>query len=62
MTQQYIQLQTRAKEIQQFNPGGPDQEHNVRPWPSHLQISLIVGTAKESEVRPAGVQLKRKAK
>ena len=35
-TQQYIQLNTTAKEIQQLNPGGPDQRHNIRPQPSHL--------------------------
>ena len=43
-----IQLNTRAKEIQQLNPGGPDQRHNIRPQPSHKQIGLSVGTVIES--------------
>ena len=33
-TQQYIHLNTGAKEFQQLNPGGPDQRHNFRPQPS----------------------------
>ena len=39
-TQPYIQLNTRVKEIQHLNPGGPDQTHNIRFQPSHLQKSL----------------------
>ena len=35
-----MQLNTRAKEIQQLNPDGPDQRRDIRPQPSHLQISL----------------------
>ena len=35
---------------------------SIRPLPSHHQISLLVGTVIESEVRSTGVQLKRKAK
>ena len=30
-TQQYIQLNTGVKEIQQLNPGGPEHRHNIRP-------------------------------
>ena len=29
-TQQYIKLNTRAKEIQQVNPGGPDNSQSIR--------------------------------
>ena len=35
-TQQYIQLNTGAKEIQQLNPGGPSNRHNIRPQTFHL--------------------------
>ena len=35
-TQLYIQLNTRAKEIQQFNRGGPHQSHDIRPQTSNL--------------------------
>ena len=35
-TQQYIKLNTRAKEIQQVNPGGPENSQSIRPQPSHL--------------------------
>ena len=38
--QQYIQLSTGAKEIQQFNPGGSDNRHSIRPQPSNLYLSL----------------------
>ena len=31
MTQQYIKLNTRAKEIQQLNPGLHDNSQNIRP-------------------------------
>ena len=31
-TQQYIKLNTRAKEIQQVNPGGPDNSQGIRPY------------------------------
>ena len=34
-TQQYIKLNTGAKEIQQVNPGGPDKCQSTRPLPSH---------------------------
>ena len=43
-TQQYMKLNTGAKEIQQVNPGGPDNSHCIRPLPSHQKISLLVGT------------------
>ena len=33
-TQQYIKLNTRAREIQQVNPRGPDNSRNIRPLPS----------------------------
>ena len=63
-TQQYIQLNTGVKEIQQLNLSGPDNRHRIRPKPYmyHLKISLKVGNVIESEVQLAGVQLKRKAK
>ena len=32
-TQQYKQLNTGAKEMQQFNPGGPDHRHNIMTQP-----------------------------
>ena len=32
----YIQLNAGAKEVQQLNPGGPDQRHGIMPQPSHL--------------------------
>ena len=35
-TQQYIQLNTRAIEIKQLNPGGSDHRHNIRRQPSQL--------------------------
>ena len=38
--QQYIKLGTGAKEIQQANPGGPDNSQSIRPIPSHQKISL----------------------
>ena len=38
--QQYLQLNTGAKTNPQLNHGGPDQWQNIRPNPSHLQISL----------------------
>ena len=31
MTQQYKQLNTGIKDIQQLEPGGPDHRHNTRP-------------------------------
>ena len=34
-SQQYIQLIIGAKDIQQLNPGGPEQRHNIR----HLTVS-----------------------
>ena len=34
-TQQYIKLNTGAKEIQQVNPGGPDNSQSIRPLSSH---------------------------
>ena len=34
-TQQYIKLNTRAKEIQQVNPSGPDNSQIIRPLLSH---------------------------
>ena len=34
-TQQYIKLNTGAKEIQKVNPGGPDNSQSIRPLPSH---------------------------
>ena len=61
MTQQYI-LNTGAKEIQHFNPSEHDNRPSTRPHPSHLYISAYFGTITESEVQPAGMQLKRKAK
>ena len=42
MIQQYIQLNTRAKEIQQLNHGRPDQRHTIRPKPSHQAAFSIV--------------------
>ena len=30
-SQQYIKLNTRAREIQQVNPGGPDNSQSIRP-------------------------------
>ena len=30
----------RSKEIQQVNPGGPDNSQSIRPLPSHQEISL----------------------
>ena len=41
-TQQYIKLNTEAKEIQTVNPGGPDNSKIIRPLPSHQNISLKV--------------------
>ena len=35
-TQEYIKLNTRAKEIQQVNPDGPDNSNSIRPQSSHL--------------------------
>ena len=35
-----MQLNTGAKEIQQLNPSGPDQRHDIKPKSSHLQLSL----------------------
>ena len=32
-TQQLIKLNTWAKEIQQVNPGGPDNNQSIRPLP-----------------------------
>ena len=60
--QQYMQLNTGPKEIQQLNPGGPDNRRNIRSQPSYLEISFSVGIIIESGVQPASVQLKRKAK
>ena len=34
-SQQYIKLNTGAKEMQQVNPGGPDNSQSIRPLPSH---------------------------
>ena len=34
-TQQYIKLNTGAKEIQQVNLGGPDNSQSIRPLTSH---------------------------
>ena len=31
MTQQYIKLNTRARKLQQVNPGGPDNSQGIRP-------------------------------
>ena len=40
-TQQYIKLNTRAKEIQQVNPGGPDkQPKHQAPTISSIDKSL----------------------
>ena len=56
-----MKLNTGAKEIQQVNPYGPDkQPKHQAPTISSIDKSLI-GTVIESEVRPTGVQLKRKA-
>ena len=35
MTQQYIKPNTGAKEIQEVNPGGPDNSQSTRPLSSH---------------------------
>ena len=35
-TKQYVKLNTGAKEIQQVNPGRPDNSQNIRPQPSYL--------------------------
>ena len=48
-TQQYIKLNTGAKEIQQVNPDGPDNSKSIRLLQSNQYIGLKV---KESEVRP----------
>ena len=37
-TQQYIQLNTEAKEIQQLNHGGLDSRRSIRPQPSFIKI------------------------
>ena len=34
-TQHYIKLNTKAKEIQQANPGGLDNSQSIWPLPSH---------------------------
>ena len=34
-SQQYIKLNTGAKEIKQVNPGGPDNSQSIWPIPSH---------------------------
>ena len=34
-TQQCIKLNTGAKEMQQVNPGGPDNSQRIRHLPSH---------------------------
>ena len=49
---------TRATEIQQLNPGGP--EHRA---PTNITESVLAGVFIKSEARPAraGVQLKRVA-
>ena len=36
-TEQYIQLKTKANEIQQLNPSEPDNRHSIiRPQPAHV--------------------------
>ena len=40
ITQPYIQLNTRAKEIKQLNPGRSDQRHDIWPQSSNFLISL----------------------
>ena len=37
-TQQYIKLNTGAKEIQQVNCGGPDNSQSIKPQPSQFWI------------------------
>ena len=46
----------RAKGIQQWNPGGPDQRQSTKPQPTWLKVFI------KSEARPAGVLLNRAAK
>ena len=40
-TQQYIQLNTGAKEIKQFTAGGPDNRPNIKPKPSQVIFSVL---------------------
>ena len=49
-----------ATEVQQLNPGGPDQSRSSDP--SQLNWKLYAGAIIMSEGRPVGVQLKRSAK
>ena len=59
MTQQFIQVNTRVKEIQQLNPGGPDLRRwfedvlSQIPLNSHKHSVLFVGKrhAMQTEIR-----------
>ena len=52
---------TRAKENQQLNPGGPSNIQK-RSGPNQLEYIALCRAIIESDARPTGVHLKREAK